>query len=246
MIALIEKANAMETARPSADLTNYPPEDARVVRGIVMSVALHLVVAGAICLILYLLGIVSLRDLMSKGGALASSGPAPEQPMTIDIKLDDLLPPPTDNPEFIKQVLKEKPIPVVVIPKPPEVKPPTPVAKPVAKPVVKAKPAFTAPKATGSGNSAVASAAVAGTSGLPRPSYPPEALNQNEGGTVRMHIVFDGSGAVASADVTSSSGVILLDTYTRNFVYGHWKNASLAGRSYDVPFVYDPSLRSVR
>ncbi len=235
----------METGRLPADLTKYPPEDSRVVRGIAISVGLHFFVAAIVCLILYLLGIVSLRELMAKGGAIASSGPAPEQPMTIDIKLDDLLPPPTDNPEFVKEVLKEKPIPVVV-PKPPEVKPPTPVAKPVAKPVVKTKPAFTAPKATGSGNSIAVSGAVAGTSGLPHPSYPQEALQQNEGGTVRLHVVFDGSGGIASADVSGSSGVILLDTWTRNFVYAHWKNPGLAGRSYDVPFVYDPGSRTVR
>jgi TonB family protein len=242
----------METGQPQPDLTHYPPEDIRVVRGLVLSVGLHLLIAALICLIMYMLGIVSLRELMEKGGAIASSGPAPEQPMTIDIKLDDLLPPPTDQPEFVKQILKEKPVPVIV-PKPPEPKPPTPVpepkpvaVKPKAPTVVKTKAHITAPKATGSGNSSAVSGFVAGTSGLPHPSYPQEAQDQNEGGTVRMHVVFDGSGGIASVEVTGSSGVVLLDTYSRNFIYAHWKNPGLANQAFDVPFVYDLSSRTVR
>jgi hypothetical protein len=39
----------------------------------------------------------------------------------------------------------------------------------------------------------------------------------------------------------SSSGVTLLDVSTRNFIYGHWKNASLANKSVSVPIIYDPN-----
>jgi hypothetical protein len=61
-----------------------------------------------------------------------------------------------------------------------------------------------------------------------------------------MHVVFDSGGGIASAEITGSSGVSLLDSWTRNFVYAHWRNAALANQSYDVPFIYDPGSRTVR
>jgi len=227
----------MDTVQSTAQLSHYPPEELHVARGIVISFVIHVVVAGLICLILYLLGIVSLRELLEKGGAIASSGPAPEQPVVMQLDLDKLVPPPTDQIEFIKQILKPKPVPIV--PKPPE-------PKPIPKPVVKTKPHFTAPKATGSGNTNAVSGAIAGTSGLPHPSYPYEALQAGEGGTVLMRVVFDSTGGISSAEVAGSSGVVLLDTWTRNFIYAHWKNAGLANQTYTVPVIYDPSNRTVQ
>ena len=220
----------MDQAQAIAVLTKYPPDQTRIGRGLAIAVGVHFFAAALVCLILYLLGIISLRELLEKGGAIASSGPAPEQQMVVELKLEDILPPPTDHIEFIKQILKLKP--VVVPPKPPP--------KPIPKPVTKPPPKFTAPKATGAGQSNAVSAAIAGTSGLPHPSYPYEALQAAEGGIVQMHVVFDSSGSIASADVTGSSGVTLLDNWTRNFIYGHWKNPGLANRSFDVPVVYDP------
>jgi TonB family protein len=231
----------MQTAPSTASLNHYPPEELHVARGILIAVALHFFVAALICIILYLMGIVSLRELMEKGGALASSGPAPEPQMTIVLSLDNIQPPPTDQIEFIKQILKIKP-PPVVLPKPPE---PKPAPKPTPRPIAKTKPHFTAPKATGSGNSSSVSSGIAGTSGLPHPPYPYDALQAGEGGTVVMHIIFDSGGAISSAEITSSSGVSILDVSTRNFVYGHWKNGALANQSYNVPFIYDPSSRTV-
>ena len=200
-------------------------------RGVLIAIGIHLFLATVAGLILYFLGIQSLKELLDKGGAIASSGPAPEQPMVIELKLDDIKPPPTDQIEFMQQILKPKPEPVV--PKPP----PEPVP---AKPVVVAKPRFTAPKATGSGNSNVVSAFILGSSGLPHPGYPVEALDAREGGTVEMRVVFDAGGGVADAEVISSSGVILLDTWSRNFIYAHWKNAGLANQTFTVPIIYDP------
>lgn len=200
-------------------------------RGISIAIFLHLFVATMVCLIMYILGIQSLKELLEKGGAIASSGPAPEQPMIIDLKLDDIKPPPTDQIEFMQQILKPKPEPV--IPKPPP--------KPIPKPVVKIQPKFTAPKATGSGNSNTVSAFVLGSSGLPHPNYPYQALAAHEGGTVDMHVVFDGSGGISSAEVTGSSGYSILDASTRTFIYSNWKNAGMANRTVNVPIVYDPS-----
>jgi TonB family protein len=206
-------------------------------RGFLISVGVHLSLAVLICLILYLLGIVSLKELLEKGGSIASSGPAPEQPMIVELKLDKILPPPTDHIEFIKQVLKKQP--PAVVPKPtPMKKIITAIKQAIAKVLPKR---FTAPKATGAGNSEGVAAFREGTSGFPYPSYPYEALQAGEGGTVRMHVVFDSGGRVASAEVVSSSGVTVLDTWTRNFIYGHWGNPSVANQSVNVPIVYDPS-----
>ncbi len=221
----------MPTAQATAQITQYPQEPFRVGRGVVIAVGIHLLAAVVTCLILYFLGIQSLKELLDKGGAIASSGPAPEQTMVIELKLDDIKPPPADHIEFVQQILKPKPQPV--IPKPP----PVPVPP---KPVVITKPRYTAPKATGSGNSNAVSAFVLGSSGLPHPSYPVQALDAREGGTVEMRVAFDGSGGVASAEVVGSSGVTLLDSWTRNFIYGHWKNAGLANQTFTVPVIYDP------
>lgn len=226
----------MDVAQATALLNKYPPDHTRVGRGLSIAVAIHFFAAATVCLIMYWLGIISLKELLEKGGAIAESGPAPEQQMIIELKLDQIQPPPTDQIEFVKQILKEKP--VVVPPKPPEPKPKPEPPKP--------QPKYTAPKATGAGNSTAVSAFVKGSTGFPSPSYPLAALQAGQGGTVRMHISFDSGGGIQSADVTSSSGVTLLDTWTRNFIYGHWKNASMAGRSVDVPIIYDPSQHTVR
>jgi hypothetical protein len=223
-----------------SQLAQYPQDELRMGRGFLIAVGAHLFLAALICLILYLLGIVSLTELLEKGGSIASSGPAPEQPMIIELKLDKVLPPPTDHIEFIQQILKPKEIPKPVPPKPK----PTPIQKiiiAIKKEIATVVPKrFTAPKATGSGNSSAVSGFVKGTSGFPYPTYPYEDLQAGEGGTVQMHVVFDGGGAVTSADVVSSSGVTSLDTWTRNYIFGHWKNASAANQSVNVSIIYDP------
>jgi TonB family protein len=213
-------------------LSQYPREHQHVGRSVAVSIFLHLTIAALVCLITYWLGITSLKDLLSKGGAIAESGPAPEQPMTVELQLEDIAPPPTPNPEFIQQTIKPKVAP-----------PPVPIKKPDVKPVP--KPRYTAPNAKGEGKTQNVSPARLGTSGLPYPSYPAEALNRHEGGTVGIRVVFGPDGSVSSADITESSGVTLLDVSTRNFVYGHWKNASLANQTIHIPVIYDPGGRSV-
>jgi TonB family protein len=220
-----------------SQLAQYPRDELRMGRGLLIAVGVHLFLGALICLILYLLGIVSLKELLEKGGSIASSGPAPQQPMIIELKLDKILPPPTDHIEFIKQILKPKEIPKP-IPKPtPIQKIVTAIKHEIAKVLPKR---FTAPKATGSGNSSSVSGFIKGSSGFPYPNYPYDALQAGEGGTVQMHVVFDAGGGVASADIVSSSGIIELDTSTRNFIYGHWKNASVANQSVNVSIIYDP------
>ncbi len=214
-----------------AHITPYPPERSLVRLGVVVAIGIHIFLAVVTCLILYLMGIQSLKELLDKGGALASSGPAPEQPMVVELKLDDIKPPPTDVIEFQQQVLKPKPQPV--IPKPP----PTP---PTVKPVVKTRPKITAPKATGAGNSDTVSNFVVGSSGFPHPSYPYNLLSAHIGGTVYVRVVFDSSGAASEADVVQSSGTPELDATTRNFILAHWKNASEANQVLTGPVIYQP------
>ncbi len=158
---------------------------------------------------MYGLGFTTLKDLLTKGGSIAESGPAPEEPMTVELVTLDEFPPPTPNPEFVKEVVKPKPIP-----------PPPLVQKPVIKPEPRPN---VAPNAHGEGKSQNVAVARVGSSGLPSPSYPYEALARREGGTVGMEVVFGPDGSVQSATILESSGVAILDVSTRNFIYGHWK-----------------------
>ncbi len=214
-------------------LQDYPKEPSRLGLGVAIALGLHLALAGVLCLFFLFFGIGSLKELLEQGGSIATSGPAPEQTLIVELKLDDLKPPPTDRIEFIQQILKPKPQPV--LPKPE----PKPEPQPV-KPIVAAKPKFTAPKATGSGTSDTVSSLVVGTSGFPHPPYPYQALSQHLGGTVMMRVSFDGGGAVSAAQVIQPSGVAVLDASSRNFILGHWKNASMAGRTVVVPIKYVP------
>lgn len=217
----------------SVPLSQYPKEHKHVRHSVALAVFLHIFIAALVCLITYWLGITSLKDLLEHGGAIAETGAAPEEPMTVELLLEDIAPPPTPNPVFIKEVVKPKIVP------PPQIK------KPVVKPDTKPKPRYTAPNAKGAGKTQNISVARVGTSGLPAPSYPQEAYNEHEGGTVGMIVVFGSDGSVASATVEQSSGVTLLDSSTRNFIYGHWKNATLANTTIHIPIIYDPGNLSV-
>jgi TonB family protein len=216
-------------------ISKYPKEHQHVGRSLALSIFIHLTVAALVCAITWWLGITTLKDLLEKGGAIAESGPAPEQPMTVELQYEDTPPPPpTPNPVFIQNIVKPKVPP-----------PPVPLKKPEVKPNTRPKPRYTAPNAKGEGKSPNISAARPGTSGLPSPPYPYEALARNEGGTVGVEVVFGPDGSVKKAKVRQSSGVPLLDVSTLNFVYANWKNASLANTTIHVPVIYDPSKSSV-
>jgi TonB family protein len=214
----------------SASFTRYP-EDAFYIRhGATASLGLHLFVAGLVVVIAFLTHIKTIEQLMAEGGSIAQNGPAPEENIEVQLRPDDLPPPPpTPNPEFIRQI--ELPKPVVVPP------PPVPVTPP-PKPIPVAKPHFTAPKATGSDESASVSRLVVGSSGLPQPGYPQQALVRRQTGTVSVSIQFDAGGSVSDVEVTESSGVSVLDSSTVSFIQSHWHNESFAGRHVTVPIEY--------
>jgi TonB family protein len=214
-------------------LAQYPKEHRHTASSLALAIGLHIFVAALVCLITYLLGITTLRDLLEHGGAIAETGPAPEETMTVELVIEQTPPPPTLNPEFIREVIK------------PKIIPPVPPKKVVIKPDTKPKPRYTAPNAKGEGKSQNISVARVGSSGLPAPGYPAQALAEHEGGTVGMEVVFGSDGAVSSASVTESSGVTLLDVSTRNFIYGHWKNATLANTTIHIPIIYDPGRGAV-
>jgi hypothetical protein len=173
----------------SVHLSQYPKEHKHVGRSVAIAVFIHLFIAALVCLITYWLGIMTLRDLLEHGGSIAETGAAPEEPMTVELVLEDITPPPTPNPLFIKEVVK------------PKIVPPPVIKKPVVKPDTKPQPRYTAPNAHGAGKSQNLSVARVGSSGLPAPSYPQEAYNEHEGGTVGMIVVFGSDGSVSSAEV---------------------------------------------
>ena len=214
----------------AARITDYPKEQKYIRWGATGSFGLHLTVAGIVVLIAFLTHIKSIEQLMAEGGSIAQNGPAPEENIEVLLRPEDLPPPPpVDNPEFIKQVELPKP---EVIPPPPVPVPPKP------KPIVVNKPRFTAPKATGTGESASVSRLVVGTSGFPQPGYPYQAQIRRQTGTVRISILFDASGSVSDVNVIESSGVSILDSSTQSFIQSHWRNASFAGRRVTVPIEY--------
>jgi TonB family protein len=214
----------------TASITRYPDDQFYLRHGATASFGLHLFVAGLVALIAFLTHIKSIEQLMAEGGSIAQNGPAPEENIEVLLRPDDLPPPPpTVNPEFIRQV--ELPKPVVI--------PPPPVAvTPRPKPVMVAKPRFTAPKATGTGESASVSRLVVGSSGFPQPGYPYEAQARHQMGTVTISIQFDGTGSVADVDVITSSNVAALDSNTITFVRAHWHDERFAGRQATVPVEY--------
>ena len=214
-----------------ASLTRYPAEQIFLRHGATASFGLHLFVAGLVAWIAFLTHIKSIEQLMAEGGSIAQNGPAPQDNIEVVLRPDDLPPPPpTVNPEFIKQV--ELPKPVVVPP------PPVPITPP-PKPVIVTKPHFTAPRATGTGDSASVSRLVIGSSGFPKPSYPYEALVRHQGGTVTVAIQFNSSGSVSDVEVIESSGVPSLDSGTLSFIQNYWHDESFAGRHVTVPVEYD-------
>jgi TonB family protein len=213
-----------------ASLTRYPAEQIFLRHGAAGSFGLHLFVVSVIILIAFLTHVKTIEQLMAEGGSIAQSGPAPEQSIEVLLRPEDLPPPPpTINPEFIRQT--ELPKPKVVPP------PPVPV-RPQPKPVRVSKPRYTAPQATGTGESASVSQLVVGSSGFPQPGYPYEARLHHQTGTVSIGIQFDGSGAAADVEVIASSGVSILDSSTRNFIREHWHDDSFAGRHVTVPVEY--------
>ena len=190
------------------------------------SLGAHLFVAAVVLLVAFLTHVKTLEELMKESGSIITSGPAPEQPMEVVLQPDDVPPPPPiDNPEFIREIEKLKPVPVP----PPEV---------VKKPVVQVKPKYTAPKATGDGESNTVSKLIVGSGGFPAPGYPVEAQMRHQSGTVLMSVQFDGGGSVSEAQVLSSSGVSVLDSNARSWIRSHWHNASFAGQSVSVPITY--------
>jgi TonB family protein len=215
----------------SVGFKSYPGEEIYIREGATASFSLHLLVAGLVVLVAFLTHIKTIEQLMAEGGSIAQNGPAPQETMEVELRPEDLPPPPpTVNPEFIRQIELPKP---VVTPPPPVPVPPPP------KPVIVAKPRFTAPKATGSGDSASVSRLVVGTSGFPQPSYPYQAEVRGQTGTVSVAVQFDGSGSVADVEVTTSSGVPILDSATTSFIQANWHNPGFAGRHATVPIRFE-------
>ncbi len=242
--------------------SRHPTERRHVGRSVALSVGIHLLFAGLLCL----LGLLTFADLLSKSSSISSSGPAAEQAMTVKLVVTETPPPPpTPTPKPAPETGLPALAPVPPVPKPPVVtivpSPPKPAPQPVpvpAPPVVtakvtnptpspakptplasnKPKPKYTAAHATGQGLNTVISSAQLATLGLPAPTYPIEARSLHESGTVWMQVAFGPLGQVTDAQVHQSSGYSILDNSTRNYILVHWKSPTRANTSITVPIIY--------
>ena len=243
--------------------SRHPKERHYVVRSVVWSIAIHVLVGALVCVAAYWL---MPKDLFSKSSSSPSSGPAPEQPVTVNLVMGETpIPPRTPAPKPNSEPGLPVLEPIPPIPKPPVAvsvpSPPKPSPKPVPEPVPpiltaevvspvlspakhtpkpseKAKPKYTAAQATGQGNALKISSAQLATLGLPAPDYPVEARALNEVGTVMMEVAFGANGKVRTAEVLRSSGFSMLDFSTRSFIRVHWKDPSRANTTVDVPIIY--------
>jgi TonB family protein len=195
---------------------------------------LHLSLVLTVALLAWFFQVKSLRQLMAEGGSIAQSGPAPVEEMEVVLLPEQTPPPPTVNPDFVREIVKPKPVPV-----PPVIKPKVMVPKPTPQP----KPKYTAVGATGNGESAGASRLVVGSSSFPHPDYPFTAKEMHQTGTVMVRIQFDSAGQASDVEIESSSGFNTLDNSTRSFILANWHDPHFAGRSCSVPVEYrlDPS-----
>jgi protein TonB len=198
---------------------HYPAEETYVRWGTAGGFALHLLVAAIILIAAWLTGIKSIEQLMKESGALEIAPPPPDQP--IEVELKDLLPPPppVENPDFIRQVVKpipSPPIPVPVIKKP--------IVHNEPRPVTHAH--------------AVVSRLIVGSGSFPQPGYPYDALVNHETGTVTLTIRFDGNGKASSVEIVNSSGHTDLDAGAREFILEHWHDSGFANRSATVPIQF--------
>lgn len=207
----------MSQAQP-AHINDYPPERNYAKEAIGVSFGAHIFVVVIIGIIALIFHVKSLRDLMLQGGSIEMHAAPPEEKIEVFLKDELPPPPPVVNPEFIRQIVKPPPKPVVV-------------EKPKPKP--QPTPTVSAPKVQ------MESRLVVGTSGLPRPGYPIKAKLMHIQGTVMISVSFDSSGKAVGAEVVSSSGSGLLDGPTCSFILEHWTNAAFAGRTETVPVEYN-------
>jgi TonB family protein len=71
----------------------------------------------------------------------------------------------------------------------------------------------------------------------PMPTYPAQALRSKQEGTVLLRIATDNDGSATSLKVMKSSGSVLLDSHTIEWIRSRWAFPN-AERTYFVPIVY--------
>jgi TonB family protein len=204
---------------PPAHLADYPPERHYAREAVGVSVGAHIFVVILIGIIALIFHVKSLRDLMLQGGSIEQHAPPPEEKIEVYLKDETPPPPPVLTPEFIRQIVKPPPKPVIVV-------------KPKPKPQP-AAPAMVAPKVQ------MESRLVVGTSGLPHPGYPTRARMMHISGTVMISVSFDSGGKAVNAEIVSSSGSGMLDEPTRSFILENWRNEAFAGKTETVPVEYN-------
>ncbi|HUB66521.1 MAG TPA: TonB family protein [Candidatus Methylacidiphilales bacterium] len=116
----------------------------------------------------------------------------------------------------------------------PKLAPPRPVIHHTTPNVAKTSPT----KSKSAKPAPFASSYAPGNDILSHPPYPEEAQDLGETGTVVMAVTFNLAGKVTQVKVIQSSGVPLLDNYTRTFILNHWHSTTLAGQTDTQSIVY--------
>ena len=207
----------MSPAQP-AHINDYPPERNYAKEAMGIAVGAHVLVVVVIGIIALIFHVQSLRDLMLQGGSVEMHAAPPEEKIEVFLKDELPPPPPIPTPEFVREIVKPPPKPIIV-------------EKPKPKP--QPAPAVAAPKVQ------MESRLVVGTSGLPHPGYPTRAKLMHISGTVMISVSFDSTGKAVGAEVVSSSGSSMLDSPTRSFILENWRNEAFAGRTETVPVEYN-------
>ena len=210
----------MDAAKQQA-LIHYPKESRYVRWGMTASIGAHVLFALIVLILAWLNNIRSLRDLMTS--AIAMSPPPNE--IQVILPPDDIPPPPTDHPLFIKQIIQ--------VPKPPPI--PKPKPKP---PPPKPQPIIQHLQSNAHPTGAASTKIQVGSSHFPRPDYPYAARSRHLVGNMVMTIVFNGSGKAVGATVAKSTGSSLLDNAAREKILDAWGDPAYADKTINVPIQF--------
>ena len=176
---------------------------------------------NSICILFLIVGIFGAAT------ARISIKPIPQIEEIAPVTLETIPPPqtvtPNENETPSPQSSPEVPNVVVVVPNAPNINFSVPTIGNLLAPSALAKAPPLNPLQRVEPVNPLAQISNTGSSGSrPQPPYPRLALQQGQQGTVVLLVSADAAGNVASVQVKSSSGVLLLDRATEDFIRRHW------------------------
>lgn len=223
----------------------HPPPDNPAVRrrAIIASLAFH----GVALAILLVVAIYYAAQIRPRIGSTGGAPTMTLEPMVVTSTPSEPPPPSADAPTVPMPPLPTEAVPNPLTPaKVPDMGTPVLPPLPMRMPMVKTKPSHEKSHGTSTASAKpsaprtapLAASAAPGANVLPHPPYPDEARNRGETGTVVVLVEFNARGDVAHAEIAKSSGVPLLDSWTRSFCLENWHDPELAGQSFNAPVVY--------